>query len=133
MNIQPSLNDSVVSTNWNEANYRYYKCLRPFDQGGVFAEARDVTCSNGKVFIADNCAIDKRTTFFQELKIEAENAYYRDSVAKCKEPVTTCAVPAGNPLYGQVSGNAFVQVEPRNTAVTPLIRYTIPNVLSNIG
>lgn len=133
MNIQPSLNDSVVSTNWNEANYRYYKCLRPFDQGGVFAEARDVTCSNGKVFIADNWAIDKRTTFFQEIKIEAENAYYRDSVAKCKEPVTTCAVPAGNPLYGQVSGNAFVQVEPRNTAVTPLIRYTIPNVLSNIG
>lgn len=133
MNIQPSLNDSVVSTNWNEANYRYYKCLRPFDQGGVFAEARDVTCSNGKVFIADDWVIDKRTTFFQEIKIEAENAYYRDSVAKCKEPVITCAVPAGNPLYGQVSGNAFVQVEPRNTAVTPLIRYTIPNVLSNIG
>ena len=26
-----------------------------------------------------------------------------------------------------------MQVEPRNTAVTPLIRYTIPNVLSNIG
>lgn len=66
MNIQPSLNDSVVSTNWNEANYRYYKCLRPFDQGGVFAEARDVTCSNGKVFIADNWAIDKRTTFFRK-------------------------------------------------------------------
>ncbi|WP_417125600.1 fasciclin domain-containing protein [Paraprevotella clara] len=133
MNIQPSLNDSVISTNYNESNYRYYKCLRPFDQGGVFAEARNVTCSNGKVFIADDWVIDKRTTFFQEIKIEAENAYYRDSVAKCKEPVITCAVPAGNPLYGQVSGNAFVQVEPRNTAVTPLIRYTIPSVLSNIG
>lgn len=133
MNIQPSVNDSVISTNYNKANYRYYKCLRPFDEGGVFSGARSVECSNGKVFISDNWAIDKRTTFFQEVKIEAENAYYQDSIAKCKEPVSTYTVPSGNPLYGQVSGNAYVQVEPRNTAVTPLIRFTIPNLLSNIG
>lgn len=133
MNVQPSVNDSVISTNYNKANYRYYKCLRPFDEGGVFSGARSVECSNGKVFISDNWAIDKRTTFFQEVKIEAENAYYQDSIAKCKEPVGTYTVPSGNPLYGQVSGNAYVQVEPRNTAVTPLIRFTIPNLLSNIG
>lgn len=133
MNVQPSVNDSVISTNYNKANYRYYKCLRPFDEGGVFSGARGVECSNGKVFISDNWAIDKRTTFFQEVKIEAENAYYQDSIAKCKEPVGTYTVPSGNPLYGQVSGNAYVQVEPRNTAVTPLIRFTIPNLLSNIG
>ena len=133
MNVQPSVNDSVISTNYNKANYRYYKCLRPFDEGGVFSGARSVKCSNGKVFISDNWAIDKRTTFFQEVKIEAENAYYQDSIAKCKEPVGTYTVPSGNPLYGQVSGNAYVQVEPRNTAVTPLIRFTIPNLLSNIG
>lgn len=133
MNVQPSVNDSVISTNYNKANYRYYKYLRPFDEGGVFSGARSVECSNGKVFISDNWAIDKRTTFFQEVKIEAENAYYQDSIAKCKEPVSTYTVPSGNPLYGQVSGNAYVQVEPRNTAVTPLIRFTIPNLLSNIG
>lgn len=133
MNVQPSVNDSVISTNYNKANYRYYKCLRPFDEGGVFSGARSVECSNGKVFISNNWAIDKRTTFFQEVKIEAENAYYQDSIAKCKEPVGTYTVPSGNPLYGQVSGNAYVQVEPRNTAVTPLIRFTIPNLLSNIG
>lgn len=133
MNVQPSVNDSVISTNYNKANYRYYKCLRPFDEGGVFSGARSVECSNGKVFISDNWEIDKRTTFFQEVKIEAENAYYQDSIAKCKEPVGTYTVPSGNPLYGQVSGNAYVQVEPRNTAVTPLIRFTIPNLLSNIG
>lgn len=133
MNVQPSVNDSVLSTNYNKANYRYYKCLRPFDEGGVFSGARSVECSNGKVFISNNWAIDKRTTFFQEVKIEAENAYYQDSIAKCKEPVGTYTVPSGNPLYGQVSGNAYVQVEPRNTAVTPLIRFTIPNLLSNIG
>lgn len=133
MNVQPSVNDSIISTNYNKANYRYYKCLRPFDEGGVFSGVRSVECSNGKVFISDNWAIDKRTTFFQEVKIEAENAYYQDSIAKCKEPVGTYTVPSGNPLYGQVSGNAYVQVEPRNTAVTPLIRFTIPNLLSNIG
>ena len=133
MNVQPSVNDSVISTNYNKANYRYYKCLRPFDEGGVFSGARSVECSNGKVFISDNWEIDKRTTFFQEVKIEAENAYYQDSIAKCEEPVSTYTVPSGNPLYGQVSGNAYVQVEPRNTAVTPLIRFTIPNLLSNIG
>lgn len=133
MNVQPSVNDSVISTNYNKANYRYYKCLRPFDEGGVFSGVRSVECSNGKVFISDNWAIDKRTTFFQEVKIEAENAYYQDSIAKCKEPVGTYTVPSGNPLYGLVSGNAYVQVEPRNTAVTPLIRFTIPNLLSNIG
>ena len=133
MNVQPSVNDSVISTNYNKANYRYYKCLRPFDEGGVFSGARSVECSNGKVFISDNWEIDKRTTFFQEVKIEAENAYYQDSIAKCKEPVSTYTVPSGKPLYGQESGNAYVQVEPRNTAVTPLIRFTIPNLLSNIG
>lgn len=133
MNLQPSPTDSVISTYYNKNNHRYYKSLRPFDEGGVFHDAEEVVCSNGRLFKAGNWAIDKRTTFFQEIKIEAEDAYYQDSIAKCKEPVSIMSVPASNPFAGKVSNNTFVMVEPRNTAVTPLIRYTIPDVLSNIG
>ena len=54
-------------------------------------------------------------------------------MAKCKEPVSIRSVATTNPFYGKVSGNSFVEIEPLNIIVTPLIRYTIPNVLSNIG
>ena len=133
MNQQPSPQDSLLSTTYSKWNYRYYKCLSPYAPGGVLDGVSETTCSNGRMFKTDQWNIDKRTTFFQEIKIEAENSFYQDSVAKCKEPVSIRSVATTNPFYGKVSGNTFVEIEPLNIIVTPLIRYTIPNVLSNIG
>ena len=133
MNQQPSPQDSLLSTTYSKWNYRYYKCLSPYAPGGVLDGVSETTCSNGRMFKTDQWNIDKRTTFFQEIKIEAENSFYQDSVAKCKEPVSIRSVATTNPFYGKVSGNSFVEIEPLNIIVTPLIRYTIPNVLSNIG
>lgn len=133
MNMQTSPTDSVISTFYNKNNYQYYKALRPFDAGGIFSKATASEASNGKVLISDTWNIDKRTTFFQPIKIEAEDFYYQDSLAKCKEPVSVVSVPVDYESYGKVSGATFIQLEPKNTAVAPLIRYTLPGLLSNIG
>lgn len=133
MNQQPSPNDSLISTAYNKSNYRYYKCLSPYAPGGVLDGTSETTCSNGRMFKTDRWNIDKRTTFFQDIKVEAENTYYRDSLARTPEAASTYGVATTNPFFGQVSGNTFVEYVPNNRLVAPMVRYTVPDVLSNIG
>ena len=134
MNTQESLNDSAVSTAYSDGSWPYYRFLEPYSAGGVFANiTEDIDCSNGAVLKTSTWPIDKTETFFQEIKVEAENSYYQDSIAKAKTPITTCTVESTNPFYGQVSENSYVEVDQLNTASAPVIRYTIPDVLSNIG
>lgn len=133
MNQQPSPNDSLLSTAYNKGNYRYYKCLSPYAAGGVLDGVTATTCSNGRMFKTDRWNIDKRTTFFQDIKVEAENTFYRDSLVRTPESAPALGVATTNPFFGKVSGNTFVEYIPNNSLVAPLVRYTIPNVLSNIG
>lgn len=114
----------------------YYK---PFEQGGVFDGAEDIECSNGHVLKTDQFNIDKSQTFMRTIKVEAEDLIYQKSLLECETPLTVRNVSMDNPFYNKISGNAYVDVIPKNTTEdpdhfpSPKVTFSIPQTLSNIG
>lgn len=133
------LNDSARSTKYEDlysgvfsyAEPRYYIYRNPYE--GAFAGAEETVCSNGSVLIQDQWNIDKLETFCQQIKIEAENNRYVDTIIQAKEPLSVRAVPLSNPFFGKVSENYFMEAQPLTTASSTSVRYAIPDNLSNIG
>lgn len=138
---QKSINDSAISTAYqklyrNKPNYtdrRYYVYYHPYDVGGAFHQAQQIQCSNGVVLKQNQWNIDKYETFFQQIKVEAEQSHYVDTIIQAREPLSVRTVPSTNPFYGKVSDNNFVEAQPLSTASSTSVRYTIPDQLSNIG
>lgn len=133
------LNDSIRSTKYEDlydgvlsyAEPRYYIYRNPYE--GAFAGAEETVCSNGRVLIQDQWNIDKRETFYQQIKVEAESNRYVDTIIQAKEPLSVRAVPLSNPFYGKISDNYFMEAQPLTTASSTSVRYSIPDQLSNIG
>lgn len=141
LNVQSSAADSVVSTAYerlyrNQPNYadrRYYVYYQPYAEGGALSNAETAECSNGRVLKKRTWDIDKRETFFQQIKVEAEQTRYVDTIIQAREPLSQRVVPMANPFYGKISGNSFVEAQPLSTASSTSVRYAIPDQLSNIG
>lgn len=141
LNAQRAMTDSVVSTAWQRLyegllvypEMRYYAYYRPYDAGGAFFGAEETECSNGYVLTQDNWNIDKLSTFYQQIKVEAESSRYIDTIIQARDPLSVRAVPQENPFYGKVSENYFVEAQPLSTASSTSVRYAIPDQLSNIG
>lgn len=141
INAQLALQDSAVSTHYqslyrNKTSYddpRYYLYQRPYDVGGAFSGAQETTCSNGRVLKQSQWNIDKHQTFLQQIKVEAEQSIYVDTIIQAREPLSIRTVPQTNAFYGKISGNNFVEAQPLSTASSTSVRYAIPDQLSNTG
>ena len=139
-NPEEAFHDSAVSTSAMSYTSRrlleedpYYIFYKPFAPGNIFYGTEDIVCSNGHVRKATNLNIDNRNTFLQTIKVEAESVFYQDSIQGAEEPLTVRRVTSDNPFYDRISGNAFVDVVPETSATNPLVRFNVPNVLSNVG
>ena len=141
LNAQPSPADSLISTAYqtlyrNRPNYadeRYYVYYHPYANGGALSGAEAVKCSNGQVLVQPQWNIDKRRTFFQQVKVEAEQTRYIDTIVQAREPLSQRAVPVSSAFYGKVSDNSFVEAQPLTTSSSTSVTYNIPDQLSNIG
>lgn len=144
-NPDAAFQDSAVSTiapsalmrQWSDEEvYGIY--YNPFDAGGVFDGTDDIVCSNGHVRKADKFNVDKSQTFLKTIKVEAENLLYQKSLLECETPLTIRTVAMDNPFYNKLSGNAYVDVIPKNTSEdpdkfpAPKVTFSIPGTLSNI-
>lgn len=139
-NPDEAFNDSAVSTSALSYNTRrlleedpYYIYYKPFASGNIFDGTEDIICSNGHVRKAKKLNIDNHNTFLQTIKVEAESVLYQDTIQDAEEPLTVRRVTADNPFYDKISGNAFVDVTPKTSSTNPLVRFNIPDVLSNVG
>jgi hypothetical protein len=140
-NPDEAFRDSAVSTQAVSSQVRtlleqddtYYIYYKPFDEGGVFHGTEDIECSNGHVRKASQFNIPKLKTFVQTIKVEAENTQYQDSIIKAVEPLTVLEVPSGNPYYGKVSGNTFVEVIPETPDASVQVIFELPNMLSALN
>lgn len=144
INPDRSFQDSAVSTQANSyatdnllygAGVRPGVFYKPFESGGVFDGTTSVECSNGRVLKASNFNIDKRQTFLQEIKIEAENIRRQDTITAAIDPLTVVNVPSTSPFYDKISNNQYVQIEPYSTGTgwaNPSVIFSVPDVFSNI-
>lgn len=141
LNEQKSIQDSAISTAYqslyrnqtNNTDPRYYFYRRPYDAGGAFSGAEPVACSNGQVLKQSHWNIDKMETFLQQIKVEAEQSRYVDTIIQAHEPLSIRTVPTTNQFYGRVSGNTFVEAQPLSSVSSTSVRYLIPDQLSNVG
>ncbi len=145
-NTDEALKDSAMSTNAVEAEYRkrrwgnenlaYYQYMKPMESGHVLDTTitENVLCSNGEIFKASKWAIDKRQTFMRDIYVEAENASTVIDVKATNKRLGVRTVQKGNPFYGHVSNNKYLEINPYNSHNgNPIISFDIPDVLSNVG
>lgn len=138
-NPDPAFRDSAISTSAIHHSTRtimkldpYYVFYHPFEKGNIFDVQEQVTCSNGEVLKAPVLNVDPSNTFMQTIKVEAENVLNQDTIQDAEEPLTVRHVAVENPFRDKISGNAFVEVVPKPASVNPTVRFSIPNVLSNV-
>ena len=159
-NKETALQDSAFSTSAKEGDYResywgapflrYYQFgdgtgysqHKPLQSGGVLADTRDVECSNGIVKKADKWNINPLNTFLQMLYIPATTRSYIQEMSKdvsstTKEledivDMTALDVAPNSPYYGLLWGNKFMQFKPTKSTKNVFVRFSLPNVLSNM-
>lgn len=138
-NPEPAFRDSAISTKAVHHSTRtlmkldpYYVFYHPFEKGNIFDVQEQVTCSNGEVLKAPVLNVDPRNTFMQTIKVEAESVLMQDTIQDAEEPLTVRQVAVENPFRDKISGNQFVEVVPKPASMNPTVRFSIPNVLSNV-
>ena len=140
VNPDVAFQDSAVSTQAMSAtmrsllnsDYPYYTYYKPFADGGIFSGTTDVVCSNGHVRKATAWPISKYETFAQTSRVEAEAIMMQDTLINAVDPLTTREVLQGNPYYGKVSGNSYVEVAPETPTARVIVGYKIPDLLSKM-
>ena len=140
LNSDAAMQDSAVSTQaltklMRQAmslDQNYYVYPKPYATGGIFDGAKAVACSNGQVLKSSAFNIPKTHTFMQNVKVEAENSQYQDTLINAVEPVTVRQVESNNPFYGKVSGNAFIEVNPMTPSDSVIVGFKIPRLLSGV-
>lgn len=139
-NPDPAFQDSAMATNATHYNTRklldldpYYVFYKPFAPGNIFDGTTPIVCSNGQVRKAPTLNIDNRNTFLQTIKLEAESVLYQDTVMDAEEPLTIRDVAVDNPFRDKISNNRYVEVVPKPASANPTVRFTIPDVLSNVS
>ena len=113
-------------------NHAYYTYFHPFADGGIFAGATDIACSNGHVLKSDNFSVSKYDTFMQTIKIEAESIVYRADLLNAIDPPVVRQLTSSSPYYNKVSNNAYIEIVPDAPDAKVKVFYKLPNILSNL-
>lgn len=160
-NSDRALQDSAYSTEaargefresyWGAPFLRYYQygdgtgnsSQKPLLSGGVLADTRDVECSNGVVKKADRWNINPLNTFKKMIMIPATSRSYIQEVSRDKNTNTQdledivdlvgLDIAPNSPYYNKVWGNRFMQFKPLKATKNVFVRFSLPDVLSNMG
>ena len=162
-NTDAAIADSAISTNaveryaWRQtywgANFMHYfqfgdgtgySQQKPLQgPNGIFSGTENVECSNGLVMKTKTWNINPLNTFYQWIRVEAEDAGSIQEVSKVKNTTTEELeetitpriryVNGDNHFYGMMGENCYVEFEPTRTTVNHDVTFNIRNVLSNIG
>lgn len=127
-NMQLSPQDSVTSTQYYPRNFKYHVFHKPFDAGGILADAQSVTASNGVLYKTNNWAYDIEDVFFMPLTIEAEYASNINAINKEKNPYNMRYTPGDT-----ISANGFMDVNsftPTSVQNPINLTFYLPNTLS---
>ncbi len=119
--------DSLVSVQYRRpGNYQkpvYHVFQRPFDAGGVLADAREIVCSNGVIYEQDSWPFTPEQTFLRPLWMEAENTSY---VIANKG----CVYNTRRNISKLISEGAYLQILPEKATSNWEMTFRINNTLS---
>ena len=141
---------------WGVPFFHYYQygnrngsLLKPLQANGVLegiqdeSDDRNVSCSNGIVKKTSKWNIDPLNTFNQVLIYPAttrsniqEIIKDQNTTTKALEEIvdmTALSIDANSPYYNKIWGNKFMQFKPTKATKDVWVRFSLTNVLSNMG
>jgi hypothetical protein len=113
----PAHSGSLVSTSGN--------VIHNADE--LFRGATLINVSNGLIYLTDHIRYDNADTWNKEIRVECENQEGRTTGENTN--IYTRMVDA-NSIIKDVSGNRYIEVQPKNSAAQPSVTFDIPDVLS---
>lgn len=101
----------------------YHVFHKPFDAGGILANAREVQCSNGVIYEMDEWTYDPQKTFFRELWVEAE---YNANIMEYK----ACYYNTRRLVTDSISEDGYLQILHEKATSNWEMTFRIDNTLS---
>ena len=115
--------DSLVTTSSSK--------MYAYDAANLFDNAKREEMSNGAAWITDSIRIPSWTIWNPELRFEAEHSnqwvFYNYLNGA---PLVREVQKQNEEVYGHVSNNCYIELEPQNGSVNPDIYFYLPNVRS---
>lgn len=124
--VQPSVQDSVVSTAYCRWDPKYHVYYKPFEAGGLFSAFADsMRCSNGCIYEIDHWPFVKEKTFFIPIKTEGEGRIYEDYETATKKLTLERRFVSADSVSG-----GYISITPQTTYDAYYVTYEISSVLS---
>jgi len=129
MTDQRSMDDSVVSVQY-ERRYtslqpRYHIFYKPFEEGGIFANAEKVACTNGTIYKTKEWPFTPEQTFFKVLRSEVEQ---QSTILTEKD--RDCMYYSRSVTADSVSENGYLEIVPKKTTDDWSLTIRVDNNLS---
>lgn len=129
--------DTLRSTQYTKYENLHHKYANPYNEStGVLKGLKSLTrCSNGWMAVTDDWRIDKQSSFFIPIRVEAEltRSYIDSTITSAQKPLSVREMTTTNTYYDSISNHQYLEILPSSSAVNPSVTFNIPNVLSNIG
>jgi uncharacterized surface protein with fasciclin (FAS1) repeats len=123
-NSQHSVQDSLISNQYNQWEPKYHVFYHPYASGGIMSGADAGTkCSNGKVFRVNEWPFDITKVFFTPIKVEGE---YENNITD----YSLCTFNMRSALGDSISSNGYLDLVPSTSSANPTVTFQIPNTLS---
>lgn len=101
------------------------------DAASVFQNAKRMEMSNGAAWVTDSLRIPTWTIWNPEIRIEAEYSNYWGAYTYVNgAPDVKEVLIQNEEVYGQVSNDYYIELEPQSRGVNPEIYIYLPNVRS---
>lgn len=124
-NLQLSPNDSLVTMQYRERTPELHVFYKPFQPGGILADARPLPTSNGMIYEVDEWPYDMEQVFFTPIVVEAEVEKNINTLDKEKFRFYQRQKYADS-----ISNDGYLSLFPIRNTDKPDITFNIPNTLS---
>lgn len=124
-NLQDAPNDSLITMQYRERTPELHVFYKPFETGGILANARPLQTSNGLIYEVDEWPYDFEQVFFTPIVVEAEIEKNIHTLDKEKFKFYQ-----RQKFADSISNDGYLSVFPIRNTDKPDITYNIPNTLS---
>ena len=125
-NVQRSMNDSIFSTSYRMYDWPYHVFHDPYEEGGLLNSSNmkdELQCSNGRIMRIKEWPFTPEDLFFRPVVMQGER---EANLIDYKDCTFNYRAAVGD----TISGNAYLDIVPKNTTTNWEATFEVRNTLS---
>ncbi len=125
-NVQRSMNDSIFSTSYRMYDWPYHVFHDPYEEGGLLNSSNmkdELQCSNGRIMRIKEWPFTPEDLFFRPIVMQGER---EANLIDYKDCTFNYRAAVGD----TISGNAYLDIVPKNTTTNWEATFEVRNTLS---